>query len=289
MNVVEATGLGRRYGRRWALRDLTVSVPEGAIVGLVGPNGAGKSTLLHLVAGLIEADEGTVHTFGAPPSSPAVLPELAFVAQDAPLPRRARIDHLMASTRAMNVRWDDNVVWDRCDELALERQRRIDSLSGGQRAQLALSLALAKQPRLLVLDEPVAALDPLARRNFLATVVAAAAERALTVVFSTHQLDDVERICDHLIVLAGGTVRVGGPVDEIVARHRVLIGPPHRSLPPGARAIGPGPEPQRHQHLVELDRPVLDPTWEQVEPTLEEIVFARLGESAPASRPLEAI
>ena len=199
MNVIETNSLGRRYGKRWALRKLDLNIPEHAVVGLVGPNGAGKSTLLHLVAGLITASEGSVSVLGGSPGSKPVLPDVAFVAQDAPLPKRARIREVVAMAAAMNLRWDDELVGQRIDALRLDRGHRVGELSGGQRAQLALALALAKRPKLLLLDEPVASLDPLARRAFLQSLMAAVAGGGLTVMFSTHLLDDLERTCDCLL------------------------------------------------------------------------------------------
>lgn len=287
--AVAAAGLGRRFGRRWALRHVDVELPQGAIAGLVGPNGAGKSTLLHLMTGLLDPSEGSLHVLGTRPGSPRALPEVAFVAQDAPLPRRARIGELVTAARRMNVRWDDEVVGARCAELGLDERRRIESLSGGQRAQVALALALAKRPRLLVLDEPVAALDPLARRTFLAAVMTAVAERELTVVFSTHLLDDLERVSDHLVLLQRGEIRTSGSIDDLLHRHRVLVGPPGRALPPGATAIGPRRSGAGHQWLARLDQPVRDPAWEQLPARLEEIVLAQLATEPVPARRLEAV
>jgi ABC-2 type transport system ATP-binding protein len=289
MNVIETVGLGRHFGRCWALRSLDLAIPEGSVVGLVGPNGAGKSTLLHLVAGLIEPTEGTISVLDGRPGSVAVLPELSFVAQDAPLPRRARLGQLVSIARAMNVRWDDRIVQDRCDELGLRDDQRITTLSGGQRAQLALALALAKRPRLLVLDEPVASLDPLARRAFLQALMTAVAERELTVVFSTHLLDDLERVCDYLVVLGEGTLRLADPIDEILRDHSVLVGPTDRRLPNGARPVGPTTATRQHQQLVVLDQAVFDPVWHQVTPTLEEIVMAHLAHESDQPRRLEVV
>jgi ABC-2 type transport system ATP-binding protein len=291
MNTIETTGLGRRYGRRWGLRGLDLAVPEHAVVGLVGPNGAGKSTLLHLVAGLIEPTEGAVTVLGSAAGGAAVLADVALVAQDAPLPKRAKVRDVLALAEGMNVRWDADVVRSRLEDLRLDLGHRVGELSGGQRAQLALALALAKRPRLLLLDEPVASLDPLARRGFLQSLMAAVADGELTVVFSTHLLDDLQRTCDHLVVLGRGTLLLSGTIDEVVAGHAVLVGPPGRPLPAGCTAVG-GPRPRHaHQQLVSLQGPVLDPTWQQVTPTLDEIVLAHLAlrpEGEPA-RALEVV
>jgi ABC-2 type transport system ATP-binding protein len=282
MNAIEAIGLGRRYGERWALHGLDLVVPEHAVVGLVGPNGAGKSTLLHLVTGLVPATEGDVRVLGGRPGTATTLPDVAFVAQDAPLPRRARVRDLLATAAGMNVRWDAEIVDERIDALGLDRGLRVGELSGGQRAQLALALALAKRPRLLLLDEPVASLDPLARRAFLRSLMGAVAAGGLTVVFSTHLLDDLERACDRLVLLGRGALLLDGAIDDIVARHAVLVGPPDRPLPRCARPLGEASA--SHQRLVALDGAVVDPAWELVTPTLDEIVLAYL-EGGRAARP----
>ena len=290
MNVIEAAGLGRRYGKRWALRDLDLAVPEHAVVGLVGPNGAGKSTLLHLVTGLIDATEGSVLVFGGEPGTRATLPDVAFVAQGAPLPRRVRVRDLVVMAADMNARWDGEVVDQRIDELELDPRHRVGELSGGQSAQLALALALAKQPRLLVLDEPVASLDPLARRAFLRSLMGAVSAGDLTVVFSTHLIDDLERTCDHLLLLGRGNLLLAGSIDEIMDRHAVLVGPPDRPLPRGTRPITGG-EPGSHQRLVALDAAVVDPAWQQLPSTLDEVVLAHLegGKALPVTRHLAAV
>jgi ABC-2 type transport system ATP-binding protein len=284
MNAIETIGLGRRYGKRWALHGLDLVVPEHAVVGLVGPNGAGKSTLLHLVTGLVPATEGDVRVLGGRPGTATTLPDVAFVAQDAPLPRRARVRDLLATAAGMNVRWDAEIVDERIDALGLDRGLRVGELSGGQRAQLALALALAKRPRLLLLDEPVASLDPLARRAFLRSLMGAVAAGGLTVVFSTHLLDDLERACDRLVLLGRGALLLDGAIDDIVARHAVLVGPPDRPLPRCARPLGEASASASHQRLVALDGAVVDPAWELVTPTLDEIVLAYL-EGGRAARP----
>ena len=276
MNVVEARSLGRRYGKRWALQHLDLDVPEHAVVGLVGPNGAGKSTLLHLVAGLIDPTEGSVAVLGGTAGSAAVLPDVAFVAQDSPLPKRERVREIAAMAAGMNVRWDQEVVDDRLAELRIDERHRAGELSGGQRAQFALALALAKRPKLLLLDEPVASLDPLARRGFLQSLMAAVADGGVTVVFSTHLIDDLQRTCDHLVVLGQGSLLLSGAIDEIVHGHAVLVGPPDRPLPRGCTIVG-GQRSVGHQHLVAASAPVIDPAWQVQTPTLDEIVLAHLA------------
>ncbi|MCU1360164.1 MAG: transport system ATP-binding protein [Ilumatobacteraceae bacterium] len=290
MNVAEVRQAGKRFGDRWALRHIDLSLPEGAVLGLVGPNGAGKTTLLHLLVGLASPSEGDVTVFGQPPGSAIVLPDIAFVAQDAPLPRRLRITELMRACAAMNPRWDRSVVDERIDALQLDRRSRVGTLSGGQRAQLGLALALAKQPRLLVLDEPVASLDPLARRAFLGALMGAVAANDLTVVYSTHLLEDLERACDHLAVIAGGEMRLMSPIDDVVRDHVVLSGPSGRNLPPGVAVISSTVSGQHAEHLVVLGGPVHDPTWIVRPATLEEVVFAHLAdERGPAHARMELV
>ncbi len=192
---------------------------------------------------------------------------------------------LLNIARRLNVRWDADIVMERMRTLGLDLDRRIGDLSGGQRAQVALATALAKQPRLLLLDEPVASLDPLARRTFLQTLMSAVAEVELTVVFSTHLLDDLQRTCDHLVVLGQGSRHLSGSIDEIVAGHAVLVGPPGRPLPHAATLVGDDHHPRGHQHLVSLDRPIFDPEWVQITPSLEEIVLAYLDTGRNRMRP----
>ena len=279
MTVITCRELGRRFGHTWALRHVDLDVPSGGVLGLVGPNGAGKSTFLHLVVGVTHPSEGTISVLGGRPGNDEVLPDVAFVAQSAPLPSRMKVGELVGMVARLNRRWDAAAVDARCAELALARSQRVGTLSGGQRVQLALALALAKQPRLLVLDEPVASLDPLARRSFLGALMAAVAERELSVVFSTHLLDDLARTCDHLAVIRDGSVPLAGSIDELVGSHAVLVGPADRPNPPGARSIGGGE--RQHQRLVQTDRPVIDPAWEVRPANLEEIVFAHLEREAP--------
>ncbi|MFI5956283.1 ABC transporter ATP-binding protein [Cryptosporangium sp. NPDC051539] len=223
--VLSADGLGKRYGRRAALSDCTLSVPRGRIVGLVGPNGAGKSTLLQLVCGLLAPTSGSLRVLGAPPAAGAAhLAMVGFVAQDAPVYASLSVaDHLRLGAH-LNPRWDNALAERRIAEIGVEPGRKAGRLSGGQRAQLALTLAAAKRPELLILDEPAAALDPLARVEFLRHLRDSVAELGASAVLSSHLLSDVERVCDYLIVLADGRVRVAGDVRDL------LRGGPHTSL-----------------------------------------------------------
>jgi ABC-2 type transport system ATP-binding protein len=220
MTALDARGLGKQYGRRWALTDCTLEVPEGRVVGLVGPNGAGKSTLLNLAVGLLAPTTGSITVLGgAPADGPAQLAKVGFVAQDAPVYATFSIlDHLRFGAH-LNPGWDAALARDRIDALGLDPRQRAGKLSGGQRAQLALTLALAKRPELLILDEPIASLDPLARSEFLRSLAEFTATRQISIVMSSHLVSDLERICDYLIVLVASRVQLAGPVTELLASH----------------------------------------------------------------------
>jgi len=217
-SALVASGLGRRFGRLWALRDCSFELPEGSIAALVGPNGAGKTTLLTLTIGLAEPTAGRVELFGRRMSGRdgAALAEIGFVAQDHPLYRGFTVAELLRMGRALNRRWDEALARQRLERLEIPLRRRAGTLSGGQQAQVCLALALAKRPRLLVLDEPLASLDPLARREFLDAVSQSVRSEHLTVVFSSHVVTELEQVCDHLMVLSRGRLRVAGPIGQLL-------------------------------------------------------------------------
>jgi ABC-2 type transport system ATP-binding protein len=217
--VIEARGLGKRYRSRWALTDCTLSIPPGRIVGLVGPNGAGKSTLLNLVTGMLTPEAGSIRVLGATPAANSrQLAKVGFVAQDTPTYAGLSIrDHLRLGAH-LNPVWDQEYAEARITGLGLELKHKAGKLSGGQRAQLALTMAIAKRPELLILDEPVAALDPLARRGFLDDLASAASTRRMSVVLSSHLVSDLERACDWLIVLSRGSVQFAGPISDLLSR-----------------------------------------------------------------------
>jgi len=220
MDVVEASGLGKRYGSTWALRECTLEIPAGRIAALVGPNGAGKSTLLNLVVGLSAPSAGAVTVLGGRPAgSPAALDGIAFVAQDTPLYKTLSVAEMIYVTRSLNRRFDVAYARARLAELGIPPKRKAGKLSGGQQAQVALTLALARRPRLLVLDEPVAMLDPVARHDFMATVLAAATADGLSVLLSSHVLTELERVANYLILLSRGQVRLAGEVSDLLAAH----------------------------------------------------------------------
>jgi ABC-2 type transport system ATP-binding protein len=285
--VLDAQGLGKRYGRRWALRDCDLQIPSGHVVGLVGPNGAGKSTLLQLAVGLLAPTAGTIAVLDRPPAVDAAqLARIGFVAQDTPTYARLSIaDHLHFGAQ-MNPGWDDALARARVAELDLDPGQKAGSLSGGQRAQLALTLAVAKRPELLVLDEPVASLDPLARREFLQSLMEFVADGAVSVLLSSHLVADLERVCDYLIVLVESRVQVAGEVDHLLATHRRLIGPRRdpASLPAGQEVIEESHTDRQSTLLVRCDGPVLDPAWTVEELSLEDIVLAYMGNAGSARR-----
>ncbi len=220
MDVIEAAALGKRYGRKkWGLRDCTLSVPAGCVIGLVGPNGSGKTTLLSLAVGMIRPTAGTVRVAGEAAGSRAARELTAFVAQDAPLYRNLPVRDMLRVARNLNARWDHGRAVSRLDGLGIALKQRVGALSGGQQAQLALTIALARRPELLVLDEPLAALDPLARADFMRSVRAAVAEDQISAVFSTHVIAELEQVADHLIVLGRGAVLLSGTTAGLAAAH----------------------------------------------------------------------
>jgi len=218
MDVVEASGLGKRYGATWALRECSLEIPAGQVAALVGPNGAGKTTLLNLAVGLTPPSAGAVTVLGGRRAgSPAALDGIAFVAQDTPLYKSLSVADMLYVTRSLNRRFDQSYAMARLAELGIPPRRKAGKLSGGQQAQLALTLALARRPRLLVLDEPVAMLDPVARHDFMATVLAASAADGVSVLLSSHVLTELERVASYLILLSRGQVRLAGQVDDLLA------------------------------------------------------------------------
>jgi ABC-2 type transport system ATP-binding protein len=234
--ALRADGLGKRYGRVWGLRDCTFAVPAGSVVGLVGPNGAGKTTLLALTVGLLAPTEGQIAVFGEPSRAytAATLAQVSYLAQDHPLYRGFSVADMLHLGRSMNPRWDQALAQSRIDALGIPLQQKIKALSGGQQAQVSLTMALAKRAPLLALDEPVASLDPIARLDFMRDVMAAAADSGLTVIIASHVISELERLCDWLLVLAGGRLQLAGPVDDLLAAHHLLTVPrpvPDAGLP----------------------------------------------------------
>ena len=288
--AIEATDLGKRYGKRQALQHTTLSVPAGKVVGLVGANGAGKSTLLHLAVGLLGPSEGEIRVLGERPgASPHQLEKVGFVAQDAPVYRSLSIaDHIQLGAK-LNPSWDGDAAEERIARLGLDRQQKAGSLSGGQRSQLALTLAIGKRPELLLLDEPVASLDPLARRQFLQDLMELAADE-LSIVLSSHLIDDIERVCDYLIVLTHGRARLAGDIDDIVDDHHLITCPrlePDR--PVGCELIARTDTSRQTTLLVRGEPPVFAPTWAAASVGLEEIVLAYMAQQEPERATLHSI
>jgi ABC-2 type transport system ATP-binding protein len=285
--ALRADGLGKRYRRHWALSDCTLEIPAGHVVGLVGPNGAGKTTLLHLAVGLLTPTTGTIEVLGGPPAaSPAQLARVGFVAQDTPTyPGLTVEDHLRLGAH-LNKAWDDAVARDRIRRLGVDPSQRAGRLSGGQRALLALTLGIAKRPELLLLDEPVASLDPLARREFLQDLMEAVAEHELSVVLSSHLVSDLERVCDHLVVLVDSRVQVASDIESLLATHRRLTGPRRApdTLPADQHVVTASHTDRQSTFLVRTDAPILDPAWAVSEPSLEDLVLAYMSGSAAGRR-----
>jgi ABC-2 type transport system ATP-binding protein len=285
-------GLGKSYGRRFALSDCTLDVPAGRVVGLVGPNGAGKSTLLNLAVGLSTPTSGTIEVLGGRPAAgPAQLARVGFVAQDTPTYAGLSVeDHLRLGAR-LNPRWDDALARGRIERLGLNPDQRAGKLSGGERAQLALTLGIAKRPELLILDEPVASLDPLARREFLQDLMEAVAEHELSVILSSHLVSDLERVCDFLIVLAAARVQLAGDLDTLLATHHRLTGPRRdpAHMPADQHVISASHTERQTTLLIRTEGPIHDPAWSVGRLTLEDLVLAYMGQSAPERAPRPAL
>jgi ABC-2 type transport system ATP-binding protein len=279
--VIRAQGLGKSYGRQWGLSDCTLDIPAGRVVGLVGPNGAGKTTLLNLAVGLLKPTSGTIEVLGGRPAAgPAQLAKVGFVAQDTPTYGALSVDdHLRLGAR-LNPGWNDTLARSRIERLGLDLTQRAGKLSGGQRAQLALTLGVAKRPELLILDEPVASLDPLARREFLQDLMEAVAEHELSVVLSSHLVSDLERVCDHLIVLVASRVQLAGDIDALLAAHHRLTGARRdpATLPADQHVIAASHTDRQTTLLVRTDAPIHDPAWTVGRLGLEDLVLAYMGE-----------
>ena len=291
--AIETSRLGKRYGSLWALRECELSVPRGHVTALVGPNGAGKTTLLRILAGLSTPTTGEASVLGrAPKQCEEFLSSIGYLAQDVPLYKRLSAeDHLQMGAH-LNCHWDTTAARERLAALKIPTDRPVATLSGGQRAQVGLGLALAKCPQLLLLDEPVAALDPLARREFLGSLAEAVADGDLSVVLSSHLLHDLERVCDHVILLANGRTQICQDIDDVLISHRVLVGP-RRSTDSVERTldvIKVTHTINQTRLLVRLNGPVLDPTWEVSEVGLEDIIMAYMGQDdALTAGPLSRI
>lgn len=275
--AIRTSGLGKRFGSNWALQDCSISVPPGQVTALVGPNGAGKTTLLKLLVGLCTPSSGEAEVLGrVPEQSEEFLASIGYLAQDVPLYKRLSADNHLKIGMHLNLDWDSDGARERLAALRIPMNRPVATLSGGQRAQVGLSLVLAKRPRLLLLDEPMAALDPFTRREFLESLTAAVADGDLSVVVSSHLLHDLERVSDHLILLSASRTQLCGTIDELLAGHRSLVGPRRglNEIEPGLTVIKATQTTKQTRLLVRVNRPVLDPSWDVAEVGLEDIVLA---------------
>ncbi|SEF37978.1 ABC-2 type transport system ATP-binding protein [Amycolatopsis pretoriensis] len=292
MTVLTARGLGKKYKRKWALTGCTLEIEAGHVTGLVGPNGAGKSTLLNIASGMLEPTTGTVEVCGGTPGSgPDQLAKVGYVAQSTPVYTGLTIEEHLRLGAHLNPRWDATLAAKRIERLGLDPKQHAGKLSGGQRAQLALTLGIAKRPELLLLDEPVAALDPLARREFLQDLMEAVAEHGLSVVMSSHLVNDLERVCDHLVVLVDSQVRVIGEVEQLLATHHRLSGPRRDvgTLPADQLVVSETHTDRQTTVLVRTEAPILDPAWTVAQIGLEDLVLEYMSNPAAARPALEVL
>ena len=286
--VIDAQGLGKRYRRTWALTDCTLKIPAGKVVGLVGPNGAGKTTLLNMAVGMLAPTTGDIKVLGGVPGSgPAQLAKVGFVAQDTPTYANLSVaDHLRLGAH-LNPRWDAKMANGRVERLGLEKSKAAGKLSGGQKAQLALTLAIAKRPELLVLDEPVASLDPLARREFLQHLMESVTEADMSVVLSSHLVADLERVCDYLVLLIASRVQVAGDVEQLLATHRRVTGARRgpAGLPPDWQVIHASSTDRQVTMLVRTESPIDISSW-AVEPvSMEDLVLGYMSQASTGYKP----
>lgn len=276
----EAVALGKRYRRRWGLRDCSFTLPAGKVVALVGPNASGKSTLLRIAAGLVAPTTGRCAVLGEAPGSATVLRRVGYLDQDRALYRWFRVDEMLRFGRAANRRWDTARATTYLSSVGIDLGRKVGSLSGGQQAQVALALCLAKRPDLLLLDEPLASLDPLARQQAMRALMTVVADDGTTLFYSSHVVSELEGICDHLVVLAGARVQLADDIDHLRSTHRTLVGPrrDEPTVPLGAEAVVTSEQAGRMETLlVRGVGPIFDPAWQVSEATLEEIVLAYLA------------
>lgn len=280
--ALEAEELGKRYRRRWALKGCSFTLPVGRVSALVGPNGAGKSTLMGVMTGLLSATAGKVRVLGMQPGRKGTHPGLAFLAQEKPLFRHFTVGDMLKAGKAMNAQWDATYARTLVDDARVPITARIHTLSGGQRTRVALALAMGRRPQILMLDEPLAELDPLARQEVMQAVMQEVAETGMTVLLSSHVLNDVEAVCDHMLLLADGRVQIGGDVEDLLSSHRLLIGPSSGSLPvlPSGAAVEVRTVEKHTTALVRGSGVVVEYGWESLQPTLEELTLSYLRVAA---------
>lgn len=281
--ALEATRLGRRYGKKWALRDCSLNLPAGRVIGLVGPNGAGKTTLLSMAVGLQRPSTGEVRIFGRSPRSRGVVAQVGFVAQDKPLYRNLTVAETLRMGGWLNPNWDDALAHKRMARADIPLKQKVDKLSGGQRSQLALAVALGKRPEMLLLDEPVADLDPLARREFHKVLMEEVADSGVTVVLSSHLLADVERTCEFLVLLSASRVQLADDTEELLGQHRMVTGPRTEAaaLEADHQVVHAEYTERQASLLIRTRRPITDPVWTVRPVSLEELALAYM--STPAA------
>ena len=282
--AIETEAVGHRYGDFWALADCTLRLPAGSVTALVGPNGAGKTTLLNMLVGLLPSSSGRLIVDGSPPSSrPDFLARVGFLAQDCPLYREFSVADLLRFGREMNPTWDETLARSRIAAAEVPLDRRAGALSGGQRAQVALALAVAKRPRVLLLDEPLAALDPLARREFLKTLMDSAAATGMTVMLSSHLIGELARVCDHLVVIRSGRLCLAGEIDGLLAEHHVVAGARDdlARTPAGVTVLSRTVHERHTTMLIRSDQPLINPALTSRPVDLEELVLAYLESPQP--------
>jgi ABC-2 type transport system ATP-binding protein len=290
--AIETTRLGRRYGRRWALQECSLSLPAGHVIGLVGPNGAGKTTLLHLAVGLLAPSTGELSVLGAPPRAPGTRTKVAFVAQDKPLYPRFTVADTLRMGGWLNPGFDQARASAHLTGLGIPLHQRVGRLSGGEHAQVALALALGKRPELLLLDEPVANLDPLARREFMQVLMEEVAETGMSVVLSSHLIEDLQRACDYLVLMSRSRVQLSATTDDLLAVHQILTGPrSHAEAITSLHTVVQASYTDRQANLlIHASRPVIDPAFTVRPATLEELVLAYMSQphtgTAPTLRPV---
>jgi ABC-2 type transport system ATP-binding protein len=286
--IVQANRLGKRYGQRQALADCTLEIPPGHVVGLVGPNGAGKTTLLKLACGMLAPTTGRIEVLGeAPDGTTAQLARVGYVAQDTPTYESLSVaDHLKFGAK-MNPGWDAKLAQARIEQLGLDPKQKAGKLSGGQRAQLALTVAVAKRPELLILDEPVASLDPLARRNFLRHLMESVADNETSVILSSHLVSDLERVCDYLVVLVSSRVQLDGETDDLLARHHRIVCTRRQEsdLPAGLEVIWAEHTDRQSTFVVRGETELPPGDWSAEHLELEDLVLTYMERAVDPGRP----
>ncbi|APU17161.1 MULTISPECIES: ABC transporter ATP-binding protein [Actinoalloteichus] len=283
--VIETSGLGKRFRTEWALRDLDLTVPAGSVLGLVGPNGAGKTTLMNLLVDLLAPTEGELTLFGLPAGHAELRERVGYLAQDHPLYRGFTVAEMLRAGRVLNSRWDEDWAQSRIAALRLKPRARIGSLSGGQQAQVALTIALAAKPDLLVLDEPVASMDPLARREFMGLLMEEVADRKTTVVISSHVVSELERVCDHLAVLTAGRLCLAGSVDALLSEHSMITcaADEVEQLTAAYPVIDRSDAGRQSTLLVRSGTDGAGSGWAATQPDLEELVLGYLRNGLPST------